>query len=338
MQLTIAVDLSKSVFQVSESIRPGRLKRSKRLTRGQFQRYIDGCPPASRFVLEACGSSHHWGRELLARGHEVKLLPPHQTRGYRTTRNKTDHTDTLALLEAVRNEAIRPVPVKTQDQQCLASLHRLREGYVRTRRSRLTTIRGLLLEYGIAIPVGARQVVPAVHALEPDTIPAPLRVGLMTVAEEIGELDEKLATIEQQLQRIAGETPRIDHLLTVPGIGLITATALAGRVGNFSRFRSSRHFASFLGLTPKEHSSGSRRWLGRINKEGDVYLRTLLIHGARTVQRWAHKKENPNELERWALQVEERRGRNVAMVALANKLARIAWVVATQDRDYQARP
>jgi len=334
MQHTIAVDLSKTIFQVAEAgVRPGGVARNRRFTRRQFERYVSERPP-SRFILEACGSAHYWGRQLLAQGHEVKLLPPHRSRVYRTG-DKTDRADTKSLLEAERNEEILPVPVKSEDQQCLASLHRLRSGYVRSRTARLNAIRGLLREYGISIAVGARHVVPAVYTLKPEEIPAPLRAGLDDAVQEIRALEERIESIELNLEALVRQTPLAQRLLTVPGIGLVTATALTGLVGDFRRFASGRCFASYLGLVPKEHSSGAKRRLGHISKRGDTYLRMLLIHGARMVLNWAHRKETLSGLEQWALRVEARRGRNIATVALANKIARIAWVVATEERDFR---
>ncbi len=235
MQHTIAVDLAKSVFQVAESSRPGRVNRPQRLTRRKFEQFIGQCPP-SRFLFEACGSAHYWARRVQAAGHTAALLPPHRVSRYRVG-DKTDRADAKALLEADRNEEIRPVPVKTPDQQCLASLHRLRSGYVTTRTARINAIRGILREYGVTIPVGARKVAPAVRALEKDGVPIPVR--------------------------------------------------------------------------------------------------TPLIHGARTVLTWAGRKQSPTPRQQWMLQVECRRGRNIAAVALANKTARVAWAVATQNRPFR---
>lgn len=334
MEFTIAVDLSKNVFQVAESVHPGKVRRERRLTRRQFERYLVQCPPRSRFLFEACGSAHYWGRQVESQSHRAKLLPPHRTRSYRVG-NKTDRTDTLALLEADRNEKILGVPVKSEDQQCLASLHRLRSGYVTTRTARLNAIRGLLREYGIRIPVGARKVIPAVVALEKGAIPIPLRAALQDVIEELQILEERIRGIEDQLKALAQQTPMIQHLLSVPGIGIITATALAGMVGSFHRFPSGRHLAAYLGLVPKEHSSGSRRRLGGISKQGDTYLRTLLIHGGRSVLAAANRKKSPRPLDDWALQVQRRRGYNLATVGLANKIARFVWVAATQNRDFR---
>ncbi len=333
MQLTIAVDVAKSVFQVAESPRPGRVSRELRLSRRQFERYLAQIPPA-RILFEACGSSHHWARQALAAHHTPVLLPPHHTQRYRSG-NKTDRTDTRAMLEADRNEILRPVPVKSVHQQALTSLHRLREGHMATRVARINAIRGLLREFGVTIPKGARKVVPFIHALEPETVPEPLRIALLEAAAEVRYQEERIQSIERQLKVLTRDDPLVQHLQTIPGIGPITSTALAAFVGDFRRFPHGRSLANFLGLTPREVSSGLKRRLGRISKRGDEYLRRLLVHGARTVLRWAGVAQQPTPLQRWAVQVNQRRGYNVTTVALANKMARFAWVVATEQRPFR---
>lgn len=333
MQHTIAVDLAKSVFQIAESHRPGRVRKTRRLSRPQFEQYLAQQAPA-RVLFEACGSAHHWARLSRSLGHTVTLLPPHHVRRYRGA-NKTDRADAKALLEAERNEDILPVPVKSEDQQCLAALHRLRSGYKQTRTARINAVRGLLREFGLTIPVGANQVVPFVHGLEADAVPAPLRITLLAGVEEIQDLEWRMEEIERQLEGLAQQMPVVEHLRTIPGIGLITATALVAFVGDIRRFRSARHFASYLGLTPREHSTGLRRRLGSISKHGDTYLRMLLIHGARVVLRWARVKERPEPLYQWMLEVLQRRGHNIATVALANKLARFVWIVWKENRDFR---
>lgn len=332
MQLTIAVDLAKSVFQVAESGEPGRVIRNRRLSRSQFERYVKELPP-SRVILEACGSAHYWGRQLQELGHTPVLLPPHLARCYRT-RDKTDRADTKAMLEAERNEEILPVPVKSESQQCRASLHRLREGHKTTRTARINAVRGLLREFGVLIPLGASHVVPAVRALEPGRVPEPLRLELQEAAAEIRLQGERMEGIEAQLRDLDAADPQVARLRTIPGIGAITASALATFVGDFRRFRRARAFAGWLGITSKEHSSAKRRRLGAISKRGDEYLRQLLIHGARAELRAAGRGRR-TPLRQWALQVRRRRGYNVATVALANKMARLAWVVATQERPFR---
>jgi transposase len=335
--MTIAVDLAKTVFEVAVSKEPGRVWLRKRLSRAQLLPFFRNHPPAT-VLLEACGSSHHWGRQLESLGHRVLLLPPHHTRRY-VLRDKTDQADARALLEAHRNEKISPVPVKTLQQQTLACLHRLRSGWIATRTARINAIRGLLRELGICIPVGPRHLLPRLQAALADPaqpIPPALHPTLLSAAAEIRQLEERIHQLERQLKALSHSLTPVKRLLTIPGIGLLTATALVGFVGEVSRFSSGRRFASYLGLVPREHSSGERRRLGAITKRGDAYLRTLLIHGARSVLLAAKRHSHPDQLRRWALCLQNRRGHNRATVALANKLARIAWAVWTRDVPFQS--
>jgi transposase len=278
---TIAVDVAKAVFEVAVSAQPGHVRERHRLSREGFARLLRA-QPAATVVMEACGSAHYWGRRAQQQGHEVVLIPPHVVRPY-VRGNKTDRTDTEGLLEAFRNEEVRAVPVKSETQQALAALHRLRSTWVATRTARLNTVRGLLREFGVVIPVGARQVVPHVRALLEDAdagIPGLLRPALAEAVAEIGELETRLRAVERHLETAAAGSLVVGQLRTVPGIGVLTATALVAAVGDVQRFPSARHFASYLGLTPREHSSGARRRLGAISKRGDTYLRMLLIHSS----------------------------------------------------------
>jgi len=337
MSTTIAVDLAKSVFEVAVSDTPGRVRIRRRLTRAQFARFVATQPPAT-VLLEACGSAHYWGRHAHAAGHDVRLLPPHAVRPY-VPRNKTDRADAKGLLEAARNEAIHSVPVKSAAQQTLTALHRLRTTWLATRTARLNTVRGLLREFGVTIPVGSRQVarqLPALLAAPDGPIPAPLHPVLTAALTEIAMLEGQLRTAEQQLTTLAADLPIVAHLRTVPGVGLLTATALVASVGDVDRFPSGRHFASYLGLTPRERSSGGHRHLGAISKRGDAYLRMLLVHGARAVLWHAKKTPVPSHLQAWALAVERHRGHNKAAVALANKLARIVWAVWRSGQPFAA--
>jgi transposase len=224
---TIAVDLAKSVFEVAVSERPGQVAERHRLSRGQFSRFLATRAPAT-VVMEACGTAHFWAREADARGHRVVLVPPHAVRPY-VLRNKTDGADAKGLLEAVRNEAIRPVPVKSVDQHVLASLHRMRSAWLATRTARLNTVRGLLRELGLTIPVGARQVVPQVWALVSDAespLPDGLRPVLAEAAREISALEVRIREVEHSLETMTRESEVLTRLRTIPGVGLLTATAL----------------------------------------------------------------------------------------------------------------
>jgi transposase len=335
---TIAVDLAKSVFQIAVSRQPGKVAESHRLTRSKFLRFFAEHQPAL-VLLEACGTAHFWGRKLQELGHQVLLLPPSHVRPY-VQRNKTDRTDAKGLLEAHRNEQIRPVPVKSVAQQALAGLHRLRAAWMADRTARLNLVRGLLREMGMSMPVGARHVVPKASVLlsAPDCeVPAVLRLALQDALEEIRGFETRIRELEKQLKALAAQTPAVQRLRSIPGVGLLTATALVAFVGEVQRFPTSRHFASFLGLTPRECSSGLRRRLGAISKRGDVYLRTLLVHGARSVLWAAQRAKQPDRLQAWALKVQAVRGQNKASVALANKLARIVWAVWRREVCYQPR-
>jgi len=338
---TIAVDVAKSVFEVAVSIHPGQVHERHRLSREAFGRFLGAHPPAT-VLMEACGSAHYWARPAQSHGHRVVLVAPHVVRPY-VVRNKTDRTDAKGLLEVFRNEDVQPVPVKSTTQQALAALHRLRSTWLATRTARLNTVRGLLREFGLIIPVGAHHVVPHVRAVLEDVdagIPGLLRPPLAAAVEEIGELNRRIRAVERQLETAAADTLAVGHLRTIPGIGLLTATALVATVGDVARFPSARHFASYLGLTPREHSSGARRRLGAISKRGDTYLRMLLIHGARAVLWHAKAKAaaSPDRLRIWALQLERLRGHNKAAVALANKLARIAWAVWRRGTPFAVVP
>lgn len=334
----VAVDVAKSVFEVAISDRPGHVSGERRLSRARLMPFFAQQERAT-VVMEACSSAHHWARRFREEGHQVVLLPPHEVRPY-VTRNKTDRTDAKGILEAYRNTKIRPVPVKTVDQHSLASLHRMRSTWLATRTARINTVRGLLREIGISIPVGARHVVPRVSALLEDAdsgIPDVLRPVLAEALQEIQGLERRMKLCERSLASLADAMPIVGRLCTVPGVGLLTATALVAFVGDVHRFPSGRHFASYLGLTPRERSSGFTRWLGGITKHGNSYLRMLLIHGGRSVLWSANRTQRPDTLRTWGRQVAGTRGHNRASVALANKSARIVWAIWIEDRDFQVR-
>jgi len=329
----IAVDLAKSVFQIAVSHSPGRVAEDHRLSRARFRSFFLHRPP-SHVLMEACGSAHHWGREIQALGHQVSLLPASHVARYRIG-NKTDRAD----LEAARNEKITPVPVKSLDQQAITALHRLRSGYLASRTARINAVRGLLVEFGIPIPKGARSFLTHAHqALDHDLIPAFLRDALLQALEEVRELEAKATGLKDQLQRLGNHIPTVQYLLTVPGIGILSATALFSTVGDIHRFRSGRSLANYLGLTPREASSGLRRRLGRISKRGDTYTRMLLVHGARSALLAAHRVKEPDLLQAWAIRTARTRGHNIATVALANRTARIAWRVWRDQRSFQRYP
>jgi len=335
---TIAIDLAKSVFEVGISHQPGHVDSSHRLSREQIGTFMAN-QPATIVVMEACSSAHYWGRTFQGFGHEVKLLPPLYVRPY-VQRSKTDRADVKGMLEAWRNSAIRAVPVKTESQQQLTSLHRVRSGWMAARTKQINMARGLLREFGFVFPLGASALPGRVRELIENadtTLPMPLRDWLHQLVLEIGELEKRVKTAEKQLGALAIQTPVVDLLRSIPGIGPLTSTALVGFVGEITRFPSGRHFASYLGLTPREYSSGSRRRLGRISKQGDAYLRTLLIHGARTILIRAKTSPKPDRFHTWGLELQNRCGHNKAAIAVANKLARIVWAVWKSGKPFESR-
>jgi transposase len=337
---TVAVDVAKTVFEVAIANAQWRIVRRQRLNRGQFVRFLAELSPTD-VVMEACGTAHHWGRVAQQHGHRVTLVPPAYVRPY-VRRNKTDRADVEAILETVRSGQVPSVPVKRIEQQALVGVHRVRQQWMATRTARINTLRGLLREQGLLLPAGARAAVQAVPALldEATAVPAHLRRVLASVHEEIRAIEQRLTDLERELRALAAADPVVTRLRTIPGIGLVTATALVGSVGHIHTFRRARQFASWLGLTPREHSSGQRRHLGGISKQGDVYLRCLLTHGARAVLLAAQRRRGANRplprLHQWAAAVRDRRGHNKATIAVANKLGRIVWAVWHRDVPFAA--
>jgi transposase len=339
--VTIAVDLAKNVFEIAVSARPGQIGERHRLTRAKFERFwVDRAP--ARVVMEACATAHHWGRRLQQLGFEVILLPPHYVRPY-LRRNKTDRTDCEALLEALRCAGIHPVALKSEDQQAITALHRMRSQWMATRTARINAIRGVLSEFGVSRATGANRFLrelPALLEERSSEIPPRVRSLIWATYEEIRAIEDRMQAAERELAQMLQEEPTIEALQQIPGIGLLTATAMYASVGNIHAFRSGRHLASWLGLTPRESSSGNRRRLGRISKQGDPYLRMLLIHGARSALLLAQKRRREgaplNRLQRWALEKADTGHHNRATIALANKMARILWAVWKHERPFDS--
>jgi transposase len=340
LRSVVGVDLSKNVFELAVADEHWRLTERARLTRSQFERWFAN-REIDMVVMEACGSAHHWGRWLSALGVEVRLLPARYVRAY-VKRNKTDAADAAALLEAARASDIVPVRVKSVEQQALQSLHRTRSLWMSTRTSRINALRGFCREFGIAIRPGSRIGIEQIGRVLADphsALPTLLRGTMQLLVEEIRLLEARIGQLERELTALARQSAACKTLLSVPGIGLLTATALvAATSGQVNHFRDARHFASWFGLTPKESSSGMTRRLGRISKRGDRYLRMLLTHGARSVLRAAtvaRQRGRPlDALRAWALNVQGRTHHNRAACALANKMARICYAVLRDGDDY----
>jgi transposase len=336
----VGVDLAKSVFQLAVADGAWHVIEQQRLTRTQFERWFSN-RAVGLVVMEACGSAHHWARWLNGLGIEVRLLPAAYIRAY-VKRNKTDSADACALLEAARCAEIIPVRVKSIEQQALQGLHRTRSLWMGTRTSRINALRGFCREFGIVIAQGSRLGVEQIGRVLADPhapVPTLIRGTMTLLVEEIRLLEVRIAQLERELTTLARQSPACTTLLSIPGVGLLTATAMvAATSGEVSHFRDARHFASWFGLTPKERSSGGTRHLGRISKRGDRYLRMLLTHGARSVLRAAsvarHAGRTIDALRHWALAVQGRSNHNKATCALANKLARICYATLRDGEPY----
>jgi len=333
----IAVDLAKDVFEVALANAAHRVVSRQRLSRAKLRALLESHRPAL-VLMEACGSAHDWGRRPLASGHQVKLLPAQHVRPYRRG-NKTDRADTDALLEAHRCEGIKPVPVRSIEQQQIQQLHRIREQWKRTRVQRINGLRGFLRELGHAIPMGAVTAQRyAREILDSADFPPALRASLTVVLDEIKTLEANIRDLERQLAALTKHNPAVRLLAKISGVGLLTSTGLVAAAGSPHHFQSGRHFSAWLGLTAREFSSGSSRRLGRITKRGDAYLRMLLIHGGRPALNRAKQMHRAgqklNRLQQWVVQLEARVGYNKASVALANKLARICWATWKYERDF----
>ena len=273
----VGVDLSKNIFQLAVADCHWKVVESHRLTRSQFERWFDN-RAVGLVIMEACGSAHHWARWLTGLGIEVRLLPAAYVRAY-VKRNKTDAADARALLEAARASDIVAVKLKSVEQQALQALHRTRSLWMGTRTSRINALRGFCREFGIAIAQGSRVGVEQISRVLADpnsSVPLLIRATMKLLVEEIRLLETRIGELERELTALARQSPACLTLLSIPGVGLLTATAMvAATSGAVSHFKDARHFASWFGLTPKEHSSGATRHLGRISKCGDRYLRML---------------------------------------------------------------
>ncbi|MDL9998322.1 IS110 family transposase [Variovorax sp. J22P240] len=331
---TIGIDLAKNVFQVHGIDEHGKAVLRKQLRRDQMATFFVNLPPCV-IGIEACSSAHHWARKLVAMGHTVRLMAPQFVKPYVKT-NKNDAADAEAICEAVGRPNMRFVPVKNVEQQAVLALHRVRQGFVRARTAQANQIRGLLGEFGIIIPQGIGYIATRVPGLIEDAaneLPGAFRLLVQRLLDHLKELDRQVEELEAKIQAWHRGSELSCRLAQVPGIGPITASALVASIGDAKNFDSGRQVAAWLGLVPKQHSSGGKASLLGMSKRGDTYLRTLLIHGARSViYRVCQKAESCG----WIAAVVNRRNKNVAAVALANKNARIVWALLAHDRHFDA--
>ena len=334
---TIGLDLAKSVFQVHGADEDGRPVIRKKLRRGQVLDFFSRLPPCL-VGMEACSSAHHWARELQGMGHEVRLIPPQYVKPFVKT-NKNDAADAEAICEAVTRPTMRFAPVKSAGQQAVLSLHRARELLVRQRTMIINALRGHCGEFGIVTVKGACNAGRLVEIIEDDAdgrVPDLAREALRLMVGQLQAAQAGIVELEKRLKTWHRASEASLRLAAIPGVGVITATALVATIGDASQFRSGRQLSAWLGLVPRQNSSGGKDRLGRISKRGDGYLRRLLVHGARAVLRWS-KSGSGNGPGRttWQQALLARRPTNVVLVAMANKTARTVWAMLSRNETYR---
>jgi transposase len=332
--ITVGLDLAKRVFQVHAVDAAGGIVIRKALRRGQVLPFFAKLPPCV-VGMEACGTSHHWARELIGLGHEVRLMPPAYVKPY-VKRGKTDAADAEAICEAVTRPTMRFVAMKTREQQAALSMHRARNLLVKQRTQLVNMMRGLLAEFGIDIPEGLeRALLMARRVVDGETPDVPLQavriVGMLS--QQALDTHTQLREIDRALVALQRTDDLARRLATIPGIGPVGATALAASVTDPGQFRSGRQFAAWLGLTPLQNSSGGKERLGRISKMGDKYLRKLLVVGATSLVRRA--KHKPETADPRLVDLLARKPVRLATVAMANKMARIVWAVMMRGEEYR---
>ncbi|MFT3800812.1 MAG: IS110 family transposase [Burkholderiaceae bacterium] len=336
MQITtIGLDLAKNAFQVHGVDEHGKTVLRKQLRRDQVAVFFARLP-ACLVGMEACGSAHHWARKLQSLGHDVRLIAPQFVKPF-VKSNKNDAADAQAICEAVGRPSMRFVPVKSVDQQFVLALHRVRQGFVKARTAQANQIRGLLAEFGLVVPQGIAHVGERVIDLIEDAsneLSTAFRLLIQRLLDHLRVLNEQVLAIELQIRQWQRSSDACQRLQKIPGVGPLTASALVASVGNARNFSNSRQFAAWLGLVPRQHSSGGKPTLLGMSKRGNTYLRTLLIHGARAVLRHALNRR-PGD---WVARVAGRRNNNIAAVALANRNARIVWALLARNADYHAQP
>lgn len=329
---TIGLDLAKNIFQVHGVDETGAAVFNKRLRRNQVISFFAGLPPCL-VGMEACATAHHWSRELSRLGHQVRLMPPQYVKAY-VKRNKNDAADAAAICEAVRRPSMRFVPAKTIEQQSALLMHRARDLLIRQRTMLVNALRGHMAEFGLVEAQGLHKVAGLIAIVMDDSderIPQMAREALKLITGQISELQTRIVTLERQVVAWHKDNPVSQRLATIPGIGPIIATAIAATISDPNVFRSGREFAAWLGLVPRQSSTGGKARLGGISKRGDGYLRRLLVNSAHTVLLCSKAaKADP-----WLISLRGRKPRLVVAVALANKTARVAWAVMSRQETYR---
>jgi transposase len=330
----VGLDIAKSVFHVHGVDASGAVQINKPLKRAKVERFFAALSPCV-IGIEACGTAYHWARVLRAYGHDVRLIAPAHVKAY-VRRNKTDAADAAAICEATSRPTTRFVPIREAEDQAVMALHRVRAMLVKQRTMLINGLRGHLAEFGVVAPrghEGAGELCALVADDNEERVPALLRPALQCVAQQIVALTARVATLEQQLKSWHGRDAMSRRLASIPGVGLITATAVAAKVRHPQRFANARCFAAWLGLTPRQYSTGGKVRLGPITKAGDRYIRRLLVSGAQALLTANKRRRVPDP---WLAKLLAGKQRMVAAVAVANKLARIIWAVMTRQTDFRA--
>ena len=329
----VGFDIAKNVFQVHAIAEDGSVVARQKLRRGRVLPFFSKLDPCL-IGIEACASAHHWARELIALGHDVRLIPASYVRPY-VKRQKNDAADAEAICEALTRPSMRFVPVKSPDQQSVLVLHRTRDLLVRQRTSLINALRGHLAEFGIIAPVGAKRLPELLTELgaREGSVPDLLLDAVAVLVRQLGEVVDRIREVEAKIAAWARTDENARLLATIPGIGPITSSAIAATVTDVGHFRSGRHFAAWLGLVPRQNSSGGKDRLGGITKKGDKYLRRLLVVGATTVIQYA--RQRGGKRREWAIGLLDRRPTRVVHVALANKMARMAWAMMVRKEPYR---
>ena len=324
------VDLSKDVFHIVEMSKGGRILRKEKLSREGFAERLNHFPKGCALYMEACGGSHHWSR--VAKGHDIEVhqIAPHRVKPY-VGHQKNDYRDAEAICEASQRQGMKFVSTKSSFQQEVEGLHRVRERRIGVRTALINQIRGLLCEHGIVLSVGATAVYSYKATLLDDTRLSPgLRMTICELYEELMHLDERILATERALERVSKENDTIKRHRTIPGVGALTASALAVLYGDVTVFKNGRQFSASIGLVPKQHSTGGKQRLGNITKHGDGYVRRLLLMGGLSTLRATLRSTAPdNKRSLWIKRLYAEKGTKLTAVAIANKNARIAWKILT---------
>jgi len=330
----LSIDLAKNIFQLHGADERGRQTLSRRVSRGKLLETVISLPRC-RIVMEACGGAHYWARKFTAMGHHVQIIAPRFVKPF-VKSQKNDRNDAEAIAEAASRPTMRYVTVNSVEQQDIQSMHRIRSLLMRDRIAQINQIRGLLAEYGVVIaqtPLKVRQQLPAILDDQDNELTKLTRSMMRDMYERLTLLDTQIERYDELIRQAHKASVLSQRLEKIRGVGPMIATAVIAAAGSATEFTNGRQFAAWLGLTPRQHSSGGKQRLFGITKRGNGYLRMLLVHGARSVVQQAVR--HSDGLSRWILEVQARRGTNVAVVALANKIARTIWVLLARGREYE---